>query len=209
MRVEPVHRVVGHLAVPGDKSISHRSVLIGALCDGETRIGGFGRSADTEATIDAVRALGVQVDELDQDTLCVHGRGLRGLVAPGAPIDCRNAGTLVRLLAGILAGQQGQQFELTGDESLSARPMKRVTEPLGRMGAGVETDDGHLPLEIDGASAPRDHLRAAGGERAGEVGDPARGPLRGRRDDRRRAGAHARPHRADARGCRGEDHAPR
>jgi len=149
VRVEPVHRVVGHLAVPGDKSISHRSVLIGALCDGETRIGGFGRSADTEATVDAVRSLGVQVDELDQDTLCVHGRGLRGLVAPGAPIDCRNAGTLVRLLAGILAGQQGQQFELTGDESLSARPMRRVTEPLKRMGAGVETDEGHLPVAID------------------------------------------------------------
>jgi len=149
MRIEPVHRLVGHVAVPGDKSISHRSVLIGALCDGETRISGFGRSADTEATIEAVRALGVQVDELEEDTLVVRGRGLRGLVAPGRPIDCRNAGTLVRLLAGILAGQDGQRFELTGDASLSARPMERVTEPLGRMGAGVETDDGHLPMGID------------------------------------------------------------
>ncbi len=148
MRVEPVHRLVGHIAVPGDKSISHRSVLIGALCDGETRIRGFGRSADTEATIGAVRALGIDVDELDEDTLRVTGRGLRGLVAPAEPIDCGNAGTLVRLLAGILAGQDGQQFELTGDESLSARPMERVTEPLGRMGAAVETDDGHLPMGI-------------------------------------------------------------
>ncbi len=148
MRVEPVHRLVGHMAVPGDKSISHRSVLIGALCDGETRIRGFGRSADTEATIGAVRALGIDVEELDEDTLRVAGKGLRGLVAPTGPIDCGNAGTLVRLLAGILAGQHGQQFELTGDASLSARPMKRVTEPLGRMGADVQTDDGHLPMAI-------------------------------------------------------------
>ena len=149
MRVEPLTRVVGHIAVPGDKSISHRSVLLGAICDGETRITGFGRSADTEATIEAVRALGITVYEHDHDTLRVFGKGLRGLVAPGKPIDCANAGTLVRLLSGILAGQNGQQFELTGDESLSARPMKRITEPLARMGAGVETDDGHLPLGIE------------------------------------------------------------
>jgi 3-phosphoshikimate 1-carboxyvinyltransferase len=150
MRVEPLTRLVGHVAVPGDKSISHRSVLIGALCDGETRVTGFGRSADTEATIEAVRSLGVTVYEHDHDTLRIFGKGLRGLTAPGRSIDCRNAGTLVRLLSGILAGQEGQQFELTGDASLSARPMKRVTEPLGRMGAAVETDDGHLPMGIEG-----------------------------------------------------------
>ena len=150
MRIEPIHRLVGHLAVPGDKSISHRSVLLGALCDGETRIGGFGRSADTEATIEAMRALGAVVEELDVDTLRVSGVGLRGLSAPAAPIDCRNAGTLVRLLTGVLAGQAGQRFELTGDESLSARPMRRVTEPLGRMGAVFETDDGHLPMVVEG-----------------------------------------------------------
>jgi 3-phosphoshikimate 1-carboxyvinyltransferase len=152
MRVEPVTRLVGHIAVPGDKSISHRSVLLGAISDGETRITGFGRSADTEATIEAVRALGITVYEHGEDTLHVFGQGLRGLVAPGRPIDCANSGTLVRLLSGILAGQQGQQFELTGDTSLSSRPMKRITEPLGRMGAGVETDDGHLPLGIEGRS---------------------------------------------------------
>ena len=150
MKVEPVTRLVGHIAVPGDKSISHRSVLLGALCDGETRVTGFGRSADTEATIDAVRALGITVYEHGHDTLHVFGKGLRGLASPGRPIDCANAGTLVRLLAGILAGQEGQRFELTGDASLSARPMKRVTEPLGRMGAGVETEDGHLPMAIEG-----------------------------------------------------------
>jgi 3-phosphoshikimate 1-carboxyvinyltransferase len=149
MRVEPLTRLVGHMAVPGDKSISHRAVLLGAIADGETRITGFGRSADTEATIEAVRALGITVYEHGEDTLHVFGKGLRGLVAPGRAIDCANSGTLVRLLSGILAGQTGQQFELTGDASLSSRPMKRVTEPLGRMGAGVETDDGHLPLGID------------------------------------------------------------
>ena len=150
MRIEPVTRLVGHIAVPGDKSISHRAVLLGALCDGETRVTGFGRSADTEATIGAVRALGITVYEHDQETLRIFGKGLRGLQAPAAPIDCANAGTLVRLLAGILAGQDGQQFELTGDASLRARPMQRVTEPLGRMGAGVETEDGHLPMGIEG-----------------------------------------------------------
>ena len=130
--VEPVPRLVGHVAVPGDKSISHRSVLIGAICDGETHVTGFGRSADTEATIAAVRALGVEVEEDGRDALRVRGGGLTGLRAPDAPIDCANAGTLVRLLAGILTGQQGT-FTLTGDASLSGRPMERIAEPLRRM----------------------------------------------------------------------------
>ena len=148
--VEPAPQLVGHLAVPGDKSISHRSVLIGALCDGETRVTGFGRSADTESTIAAVRALGIDVYEHDEDTLRVFGKGLRGPTAPGTPIDCGNAGTLVRLLTGILAGQAGRDFELTGDDSLSSRPMGRIAEPLGRMGARVETSDGHLPMTVHG-----------------------------------------------------------
>jgi 3-phosphoshikimate 1-carboxyvinyltransferase len=150
MRVDPVPALDGHVAVPGDKSISHRAVLVGAICEGETRVTGFGRSADTESTIAAVRALGVEVEEHDVDTLTVHGVGLRGLRAPDGPIDCGNAGTLVRLLAGILAGQEGQEFELTGDESLSARPMERIATPLELMGAGVETANGRLPLGIQG-----------------------------------------------------------
>ena len=152
MRIEPVSVLDGHVAVPGDKSISHRAVLIGAICDGPTRISGFGRSADTESTIAAVRALGVEVEEHDVDTLTVHGVGLRGLRAPEGAIDCGNAGTLVRLLAGILAGQEGREFELTGDESLSSRPMERIATPLTRMGAGVETANGRLPLRIQGRS---------------------------------------------------------
>ncbi|MEJ7569954.1 MAG: hypothetical protein WKF41_17025, partial [Gaiellaceae bacterium] len=147
--IEPASSVLGHLAVPGDKSISHRAVLLGAIADGETRISGFGRSADTEATIAAVRALGVRVYESDSETLRVFGVGLRGLKPPGTAIDCGNAGTLMRLLPGILAGQQGS-FELTGDESLSGRPMERIAEPLRRMGVAIETTDGHAPLAIEG-----------------------------------------------------------
>ena len=149
MRIEPAVQLVGHIAVPGDKSISHRAVLIAALCDGETRISGWGRSADTEATVRAVRALGVRVDEHDVDTLRVLGVGIRGLAEPASPVDCANSGTLMRLIAGILAGQEGR-FELIGDESLSARPMERVAEPLRRMGAHVETTTGRAPLVIEG-----------------------------------------------------------
>jgi 3-phosphoshikimate 1-carboxyvinyltransferase len=148
--VEPVARLVGHIAVPGDKSISHRAVLVGAICEGETLVRGFGRSADTEATVAAARALGAAVDELDVDTLRVHGAGLRGLRSPGRPLDCANAGTLVRLLAGILAGQEGECFQLVGDASLSSRPMERVAEPLRLMGASVATTDGRLPLVVEG-----------------------------------------------------------
>ncbi len=152
LRVEPVSHLVGHIAVPGDKSVSHRAVLLAAIGEGETRISGFGRSDDTESTIRAVRELGVRVDEVDVDELVVHGVGLRGLEPPGRPIDCGNAGTLARLLAGMLAGQAGRRFELAGDASLSARPMRRVAEPLRRMGARVETEDGHLPMAIEGAA---------------------------------------------------------
>ena len=149
VKLEPAASLVGHVAVPGDKSISHRAVLLGAISDGETRIHGFGRSEDTESTIAAVRALGVEVYEADDETLRVFGAGLRGLKAPAEPIDCGNAGTLMRLLPGILAGQEGR-FVLTGDESLRSRPMERIAEPLRRMGVSVETTEGRAPLEIEG-----------------------------------------------------------
>jgi 3-phosphoshikimate 1-carboxyvinyltransferase len=151
-RVEPAGTLVGHIAVPGDKSISHRAVLIGALTEGETHVRGLGRSADTQSTIDAVRSLGVQVDDVADDELVVHGAGLRGLQAPEAPIDAGNAGTLMRLLPGILAGQEGR-FELTGDESLRSRPMDRVAEPLKRMGARIETTNGKPPVTVEGTDA--------------------------------------------------------
>jgi len=151
MRIEPVAALDGHVAVPGDKSISHRAVLIGALCEGEIRVSGFGRSDDTEATIAAVRALGAEVVDEDVDTLRVRGAGLHGLQAPSDAIDCGNAGTLMRLLAGVVAGQKGRT-ELVGDASLSSRPMERIAEPLRRMGASVETTDGHAPLVVEGGS---------------------------------------------------------
>jgi 3-phosphoshikimate 1-carboxyvinyltransferase len=143
---------MGHVVVPGDKSISHRAVLLGALGGGETRVRGFGRSGDTQATVAAVRALDVDVEDVAHDELLVHGRGLRGLRAGN--VDCGNAGTLMRLLAGVLAGQEGE-FRLTGDESLTPRPMERVAAPLRRMGADVETTDGHAPLVVRGSDALR------------------------------------------------------
>jgi len=148
MRVEPAASLEGHFAVPGDKSISHRALLLGAVSDGDTVIRGWGRSGDTSATLAAVRALGVQVDETG-DELVVHGVGLRGLQS--AELDCGNAGTLARLIIGLLAFQEGQTFTLTGDASLSARPMERIAEPLRRMGAQIETTDGHLPMTVTGS----------------------------------------------------------
>jgi 3-phosphoshikimate 1-carboxyvinyltransferase len=149
VKVEPARALVGHVKVPGDKSISHRAVLLASLADGPVEITGFGRAGDTESTVRAVRSLGVDVEEPDVDRIVVHGRGLRGLTPPPSPIDCGNAGTLMRLLAGILAGHPSR-FELTGDASLSRRPMERIAEPLREMGARVETTDGHAPLMIEG-----------------------------------------------------------
>ena len=152
MKVDPAVAVVGHVAVPGDKSISHRSVMFGGIGEGETHVTGFGRSEDTMATVHAMRALGVEVEELGEDELLVHGVGLRGLRAPDTPVDCANAGTLMRLLAGVLAGQKGR-YVLTGDASLRTRPMERIAEPLRRMAADVTTEDGHAPLTIVGSDA--------------------------------------------------------
>jgi len=154
LRTEPAVAVVGHVRVPGDKSISHRAVLLGALGEGETHVRGFGRSADTEAGVRAMRALGVDIRDLADDELIVTGVGLRGLRAVESPVDCANAGTLIRLLTGILAGQDGR-FELTGDESLRGRPMERIAAPLRLMGASVETEEGHAPVVVEGSGSLR------------------------------------------------------
>jgi 3-phosphoshikimate 1-carboxyvinyltransferase len=142
------------VAVPGDKSISHRAVLLAALAEGETAVRGFGRSSDTEATVDAMRALGVEVEDVAEDELLLRGVGLRGLRWTAHPVDCGNAGTLMRLLAGVLAGQRGR-FVLTGDESLRTRPMERVAEPLRLMGAVVQSEDGRAPLVVEGVDRLR------------------------------------------------------
>jgi 3-phosphoshikimate 1-carboxyvinyltransferase len=152
VKVEPAAEVHGHVAVPGDKSISHRSVLFGAIGEGETHIRGFGRSADTMATVEAMRTLGAGVEEEGDDELRVHGVGLRGLT--GGTVDCKNAGTLMRLLAGVVVGEPGATV-LTGDESLSQRPMERIAAPLREMGATIETTNGHAPLHIEGSDALR------------------------------------------------------
>ena len=148
MRIEPAASVEGAIAVPGVKGISQRAVLLGAVADGESEIRGFGPAADTEAAISVVRQLGVEVDDVGE-TMRVRGAGLRGLRESEDPLDCGNAGTVLRLVSGILAGQEGR-FVLTGDESLSRRPHERIAEPLRRMGARVETTNGGAPVLIEG-----------------------------------------------------------
>jgi 3-phosphoshikimate 1-carboxyvinyltransferase len=149
MRIQPAASVRGAIAVPGNKGISQRAVLLGALADGQSEVRGFGRAADTEAAISVVRDLGVEVEEEGGETVRVQGVGLRGLREPEGPLDCGNAGTVLRLAAGLLAGQDGR-FVLTGDESLSRRPHERVAEPLRQMGARVETTNGGAPVLIEG-----------------------------------------------------------
>jgi 3-phosphoshikimate 1-carboxyvinyltransferase len=151
MKIDPASSIEGAIAVPGVKGISQRAVLLGAVADGESRIEGFGRAADTETAISVVRQLGVEVDEDGPETIRVRGVGLRGLSAPEEPLDFGNAGTVMRLASGLLAGQAGR-FELAGDESLSARPQERIAEPLRQMGARVETTGGHAPVVIEGGS---------------------------------------------------------
>ena len=149
MKIEPAASIDGAIAVPGVKGISQRAVLLGAIADGESRIEGFGRAADTETAISVVRQLGAEVDEEGPETVRVRGVGLRGLQEPDGPLDFGNAGTVLRLTAGILAGHEGR-FELVGDESLSGRPQERIAEPLRQMGARVETTEGHAPVVIEG-----------------------------------------------------------
>jgi 3-phosphoshikimate 1-carboxyvinyltransferase len=149
-RVDPAAALVGDIAVPAVKGICQRGALLAAIADGESELRNFGHAADTDTALAAVEALGAEVSEPEPGTVRIAGRGLRGLVQPDAPIDCGNAGTVLRLLSGILAGQDGRWFELVGDESLSSRPV-RVDEPLRQMGARVETNDGRPPVAIEGA----------------------------------------------------------
>jgi 3-phosphoshikimate 1-carboxyvinyltransferase len=148
MKIEPAASIEGAVAVPGVKGISQRAVLLGAIADGDSVIEGFGRAADTETAISVVRDLGAKVEGAEE-TVRVEGVGLRGLRQPDGPLDFGNAGTVLRLASGILAGQEGR-FELVGDESLSGRPQERIAAPLRQMGARVETTDGHAPVVIEG-----------------------------------------------------------
>lgn len=144
----PGGRLEGRLRVPGDKSISHRAIMLGSIAEGVTRVEGFLEGEDSLATLAAFRRMGVQIEGPDAGRVVVHGVGLRGLRAPDGPLDLGNSGTSMRLLAGLLAGQ-GFAVTLEGDASLSKRPMRRVTGPLATMGARVEaTGEGTPPLVI-------------------------------------------------------------
>ncbi len=143
----------GSLTIPGDKSVSHRSVMFAALADGTSHIEGFLEGEDTRATARIFSQLGVRIETPSPSQRVVHGVGIDGLQAPSAPLDCGNAGTGMRLLAGLLAGQ-AFDCTLIGDESLSGRPMRRVTGPLSQMGAKIDTqDDGTPPLHVHGGQS--------------------------------------------------------
>jgi 3-phosphoshikimate 1-carboxyvinyltransferase len=151
IKIKPVKRLKGKVRVPGDKSISHRAVMIGSLAEGVTEVEGFLNADDCMRTVRAFQALGVRIEGIGRDRLRIEGRGLQGLSEPQEVLNVGNSGTTMRLLLGILAGQDFSAV-LTGDDSLLERPMKRVTGPLRKMGALVlGRDDGNLaPLTIRG-----------------------------------------------------------
>ncbi|WP_111983433.1 3-phosphoshikimate 1-carboxyvinyltransferase [Dyella jiangningensis] len=146
---QPGGALHGSVRVPGDKSVSHRSLMLGALADGTSRIRGFLEGEDTRATAAVLQQLGVRIDTPADGERVVHGVGLHGLRGTTQQLDCGNAGTGMRLLAGLLAGQAFDSM-LVGDESLSKRPMRRVTDPLALMGARIDTQDGLPPLVVRG-----------------------------------------------------------
>src|SRR5690606_37355516 len=138
--VYPVTTVGGSIRVPGDKSISHRSLMLGSIAEGVTEVRGFLESEDCLSTMKAMRALGVRVEQTAPQEVRVHGVGLHGLKPANHPLDMGNAGTAMRLMTGLLSGQSFDS-ELIGDSSLMRRPMERVAKPLREMGAQIETLD--------------------------------------------------------------------
>jgi 3-phosphoshikimate 1-carboxyvinyltransferase len=152
IEARPVKHVSGRLTVPGDKSISHRAILLSALASGTSEVRGFLASEDCLASLDAMRALGVRIAQPEAKVVRVHGVGLHGLMSAGRALDMGNAGTAMRLFAGLLAAQPFDST-LIGDESLMQRPMERVAQPLREMGALVRTRSGKPPIEITGGPA--------------------------------------------------------
>lgn len=142
------HGLHGTLAVPGDKSISHRGIMLGSLAQGTTHLHHFLTSADCLSTLEAFKAMGVPI-ERDGSEVVVHGVGMRGLRQPQTALAMNNSGTTTRLIMGLLAGQ-AFDTTLVGDASLSKRPMRRVADPLAQMGAKITTTDGHLPATVHG-----------------------------------------------------------
>lgn len=148
MKIQPARRVRGTLRLPGDKSISHRAAILSALAQGSAELANFSTSADCGSTLECLKQLGVKI-EREGASVLIEGVGLRGLRAPVAPLDCGNSGSTMRMLAGVLAGQNFTST-LTGDESLRSRPMKRIIEPLEMMGARITSESGRAPLSIEG-----------------------------------------------------------
>ncbi len=153
--VTPVSQLKGSPRVPGDKSVSHRSLLFGALADGTTRVTGLLKSGDVRSTWGCLEAMGVQIREEEDGTVVIRGVGMHGLKAPQSILDCGNSGTTIRLLMGILSGQPFE-VQLTGDDSLRRRPMKRIAAPLRQMGARLDlTRDEVAPVKMKGSKVLR------------------------------------------------------
>ena len=147
--IKPARKLEGTVQMPGDKSISHRYAMLGAIAEGPTKIHFFATSADCQSTLDCLKSLGVKIERRDE-VVTIQGTGLAGLRPPAGALDAGNSGSTMRMLSGILAGQPFKSV-MTGDASLSRRPMKRVIDPLTRMGARVKSAEGGLPpLEIEG-----------------------------------------------------------
>jgi 3-phosphoshikimate 1-carboxyvinyltransferase len=146
----PAMRVSGTMTVPGDKSISHRALMLSGIAEGVSEVSGFLASEDCLATLSAMRALGVRIEQPGATHVLIHGAGLHGLQAAGRPLDMGNAGTAMRLFTGLLSAQ-GFDSQLIGDASLMKRPMERVAKPLREMGADVRTHNGTPPVDIGGA----------------------------------------------------------
>jgi 3-phosphoshikimate 1-carboxyvinyltransferase len=148
MKIRPARRMKGRVSVPGDKSISHRAALIAALASRSSQISNFSSSRDCASTLSCLQALGVSIEQDGNDVL-VEGAGNGQLVAPIDPLDCGNSGSTMRMIAGLLAGQEFTSI-LTGDDSLRSRPMARIVDPLEKMGARVLSENGKPPLRIEG-----------------------------------------------------------
>ncbi len=150
MKLQPAAHIRGEVTVPGDKSISHRAVMFGAISDGRTEIQNFLEGADCLSTISCFRSMGIEIEK-KQNQILVHGKGLRGLTAPSGILDCGNSGTTTRLISGILSPQPFTST-LTGDDSIKKRPMNRIIEPLTMMGADIKSLNGNgcAPLQICG-----------------------------------------------------------
>jgi 3-phosphoshikimate 1-carboxyvinyltransferase len=147
--IMPATRVHGRVRVPGDKSIAHRYALIAALAQGTSRLANYAPGADCHSTLACLAGLGVEIQQEAERTVTVLGRGFDGWRSPQAPLDAGNSGTTMRMLAGLVAGQSFSTT-MVGDASLSRRPMRRVIDPLARMGARIEATDGHAPLHVQG-----------------------------------------------------------